>query len=99
MMLHSELVTSLQERAKINVVLFDNMANGCINNLQMEHGMDSFGTEFRYRQPETGQLQGGGAGGLRHHRRRLRLQNRRVTTGRTAPRAGRRPSRNGQHSD
>ncbi len=45
MMLHSELVTSLQERAKINVVLFDNMANGCINNLQMEHGMDSFGTE------------------------------------------------------
>ncbi len=41
MMLHSELVTSLQERAKINVVLFDNMANGCINNLQMEHGMDS----------------------------------------------------------
>ncbi len=57
MMLHSELVTSLQERAKINVVLFDNMANGCINNLQMEHGMDSFGTEFRYRQPETGQLQ------------------------------------------
>ncbi len=38
MMLHSELVTSLQERAKINVVLFDNMANGCINNLQMEHG-------------------------------------------------------------
>lgn len=101
MMLHSELVTSLQERAKINVVLFDNMANGCINNLQMEHGMDSFGTEFRYRQPETGQLQGGfGAGGLRHHRRRLRLQNWRVTaTGRTAPRAGRRPSRNGQHSD
>ena len=50
MMLHSELVTLLQERAKINVVLFDNMANGCINNPQMEHGMDSFGTEFRYRQ-------------------------------------------------
>lgn len=44
MMLHSELVTSLQERAKINIVLLDNMANGCINNLQMEHGMDSFGT-------------------------------------------------------
>jgi 3D-(3,5/4)-trihydroxycyclohexane-1,2-dione acylhydrolase (decyclizing) len=53
MMLHSELVTSLQERAKINVVLLDNMANGCINNLQMEHGMDSFGTEFRYRSAET----------------------------------------------
>ncbi|MBK4713871.1 MULTISPECIES: 3D-(3,5/4)-trihydroxycyclohexane-1,2-dione acylhydrolase (decyclizing) [Tenebrionibacter/Tenebrionicola group] len=59
MMLHSELVTSLQEGAKINVLLFDNMANGCINNLQMEHGMESYGTEFRYRSPENGQLQGG----------------------------------------
>ena len=59
MMLHSELVTSLQERAKINIVLLDNMANGCINNLQMEHGMDSFGTEFRFRCAESGQLQGG----------------------------------------
>ncbi|MGY5956511.1 3D-(3,5/4)-trihydroxycyclohexane-1,2-dione acylhydrolase (decyclizing) [Kosakonia sp. BK9b] len=59
MMLHSELVTSLQEGAKINVVLLDNMANGCINNLQMEHGMNSFGTEFRFRSSENGQLQGG----------------------------------------
>ncbi|MFC0141064.1 3D-(3,5/4)-trihydroxycyclohexane-1,2-dione acylhydrolase (decyclizing) [Erwinia mallotivora] len=59
MMLHSELVTSLQEGAKINIVLFDNMTNGCINNLQMEHGMNSFGTEFRYRSPQSGQLQGG----------------------------------------
>lgn len=59
MMLHSELVTSLQERAKINVILLDNMANGCINNLQLEHGMDSFGTEFRYRSAENGRLQGG----------------------------------------
>ncbi|MCX8966915.1 3D-(3,5/4)-trihydroxycyclohexane-1,2-dione acylhydrolase (decyclizing) [Erwinia psidii] len=59
MMLHSELVTSLQEGAKINIVLFDNMTNGCINNLQMGHGMNSFGTEFRYRSPESGKLQGG----------------------------------------
>ena len=59
MMLHSELVTSIQERAKINVVLFDNMTNGCINNLQMEHGMDSFSTEFRFRNPEGGKLDGG----------------------------------------
>ena len=59
MMLHSELVTSIQERAKINVVLFDNMTNGCINNLQMEHGMDSFTTEFRFRNPEGGKLDGG----------------------------------------
>ena len=59
LMLHSELATSIQERRKINVVLLDNMTFGCINNLQMEHGMDSFGTEFRYRNPETGKLDGG----------------------------------------
>ncbi|WP_421547102.1 3D-(3,5/4)-trihydroxycyclohexane-1,2-dione acylhydrolase (decyclizing) [Pseudomonas sp. QD4] len=59
LMLHSELVTSIQERHKINVVLLDNMTFGCINNLQMEHGMDSFGTEFRFRNPDTGKLDGG----------------------------------------
>ncbi len=58
MMLHSELVTSIQEGLKINVVLFDNMAFGCINNLQMGNGMGSFGTEFRYRNPKTGKLDG-----------------------------------------
>lgn len=46
-MLHSELVTSLQLGKKINVLLFDNNGYGCINNLQMENGMDSFLTEFR----------------------------------------------------
>lgn len=59
MMLHSELVTSIQEHQKINVVLFDNMTNGCINNLQLGHGMDSFGTEFRFRNEQTNQLNGG----------------------------------------
>ncbi|MBN6738859.1 3D-(3,5/4)-trihydroxycyclohexane-1,2-dione acylhydrolase (decyclizing) [Burkholderia multivorans] len=59
MMLHSELATSIQERKKINVVLFDNMTFGCINNLQMEHGMGSFGTEFRYRDDVTDRLTGG----------------------------------------
>lgn len=58
LMLHSELVTSIQERRKINVLLLDNMAFGCINNLQMGHGMDSFGTEFRYRNPQSGKLDG-----------------------------------------
>ena len=46
MMLHSELPTSIQEGKKINVVLFDNMSFGCINNLQMGNGMGSFVTEF-----------------------------------------------------
>lgn len=58
MMLHSELPTSIQERKKINVILLDNMAFGCINNLEMGHGMDSFGTEFRFRDYETDTLTG-----------------------------------------
>ncbi|MEW9673851.1 3D-(3,5/4)-trihydroxycyclohexane-1,2-dione acylhydrolase (decyclizing) [Ammoniphilus sp. 3BR4] len=58
LMLHSELVTSLQEGKKINVILFDNATFGCINNLQMNNGMGTFGTEFRYRNPETGRLDG-----------------------------------------
>jgi 3D-(3,5/4)-trihydroxycyclohexane-1,2-dione acylhydrolase (decyclizing) len=57
-MLHSELLTSLQERKKINILLFDNSGFGCINNLQMSNGMGSFGTEFRYRNEETGKLNG-----------------------------------------
>lgn len=58
LMLHSELVTSIQEGKKINVVLLDNSGFGCINNLQMGNGMGSFGTELRYRNPETGKLNG-----------------------------------------
>lgn len=58
MMLHSELITSIQEGLKINLLVFDNMSFGCINNLQMGHGMGSFGTEFRYRNPKTGKLDG-----------------------------------------
>ncbi|MGG0079913.1 3D-(3,5/4)-trihydroxycyclohexane-1,2-dione acylhydrolase (decyclizing) [Bacillus wiedmannii] len=57
-MLHSELVTSLQENKKINVLLFDNSGFGCINNLQMGNGMGSFGTEFRYRNQESRKLDG-----------------------------------------
>lgn len=57
MMLHSELPTSIQEGKKINVILFDNMSFGCINNLQMGNGMESFGTEFRFRTNE-GKLNG-----------------------------------------
>ncbi|MFP5113898.1 3D-(3,5/4)-trihydroxycyclohexane-1,2-dione acylhydrolase (decyclizing) [Bacillaceae bacterium C204] len=58
LMLHTELVTSLQEGKKINVILFDNSGFGCINNLQMGNGMDSFGTEFRKRNQVTGKLDG-----------------------------------------
>jgi len=58
MMLHSELVTALQEGKKINLVVMDNAEFGCINNLQMERGQGSYGTEFRYRDEKTGELTG-----------------------------------------
>ncbi len=48
-MSHSEFITSLQEKKKINVVLFDNNGHQCIHNLQRSQGIDSFATEFRYR--------------------------------------------------
>lgn len=59
MMLHSELPTSIQEGSKINVLVFDNMSFGCINNLEIEQGMGSFGTELRFRNKKTGKLDGG----------------------------------------
>ncbi len=39
MMLNSEIPTAIQENAKITVVVFDNAAFGCINNLQMGNGI------------------------------------------------------------
>lgn len=58
LMLHSELITSLQEGKKINVLLFDNCGFGCINNLEMSNGIGNLATEFRYRD-ESGNLLGG----------------------------------------
>ena len=48
-MLHSEMLTAVQEGKKINVLLFDNASFGCINNLQMGQGVDALCTEMRYR--------------------------------------------------
>ena len=55
---HSNLVTSLQERQKINVLLFDNHGHQCIRQLQNNQGINTYGTEFRYRETETGSLSG-----------------------------------------
>ncbi|MEA5013227.1 MAG: 3D-(3,5/4)-trihydroxycyclohexane-1,2-dione acylhydrolase (decyclizing) [Candidatus Limiplasma sp.] len=49
-MLHSELLTAVQERLKINICLFDNASFGCINNLQQAQGNESMLTELRYRE-------------------------------------------------
>lgn len=58
-LLHSELVTSIQEGVKINIILFDNNGFHCIDNLQTSQGIPSFGCEFRFRQKNTGRLTGG----------------------------------------
>lgn len=48
LMLHSEIMTIIQERKKTNIIVFDNCGFGCINNLEMNHGVGSLATEFRY---------------------------------------------------
>ena len=47
-MLHSEIMTIQQEKQKVNILVFDNCGFGCINNLEMTHGIGSMATEFRY---------------------------------------------------
>lgn len=47
-MLHSEIMTIMQERKKVNILIFDNCGFGCINNLEMNNGIGSLATEFRY---------------------------------------------------
>ncbi len=58
LLMHGELVTSIQEGKKINVLLFDNAGFGCINNLQMSNGIGNLATEFRFRD-DNGGLNGG----------------------------------------
>lgn len=58
MMAHSELLTCVQEGLRVHFCLFDNSGWGCIENLQNNQGNDTFGTVFRFRNPESGQLDG-----------------------------------------
>jgi 3D-(3,5/4)-trihydroxycyclohexane-1,2-dione acylhydrolase (decyclizing) len=51
LMLHSELVTALQEGVRIHVVLFDNRGFQCIRGLQRSQGSAGFGNEMRRREP------------------------------------------------
>lgn len=58
LMLNSELLTSIQEHCKINIILLDNYGFQCIKNLQMSKGSRGYGNELRYRNPKTKQLDG-----------------------------------------
>lgn len=58
LMLNSELVTSVQEGIKIVVILVQNHGFQSIGALSRSVGAEGFGTRYRYRAAESGQLDG-----------------------------------------
>ncbi|MGD1822291.1 MAG: 3D-(3,5/4)-trihydroxycyclohexane-1,2-dione acylhydrolase (decyclizing) [Pleomorphochaeta sp.] len=60
-MLHSELLTALENNIKINIMLFDNNGFGCIDNLQRSQGIPKFGCELVYRGKESNRLDSTGS--------------------------------------
>jgi 3D-(3,5/4)-trihydroxycyclohexane-1,2-dione acylhydrolase (decyclizing) len=57
-MLHTELLTSIQEGKKIIVVILDNAGFHCIDNLQHSQGIVHYGNEWKRREASTGRLTG-----------------------------------------
>lgn len=57
-MLSSELITAMQENLKITVVLLDNRGFGSIGSLSESVGSEGFGTNYRYRDKDSGELEG-----------------------------------------
>ncbi len=55
-MLHSELLTALENDVKINIMLFDNNGFGCIDNLQRSQGIPKFGCELVYRGEKSNRI-------------------------------------------
>ena len=58
LMLSAELVTAVQERIPLTIVLLDNHGFRCIRNLSGQCGGAGTFQDFRYRDPATGQLTG-----------------------------------------
>ena len=58
LMMSSEIVTSIQEGYKLNVILLDNHGFSSIGGLSQSVGSGVFGTRYRFRDPKTGQLEG-----------------------------------------
>ncbi|MDZ7717206.1 MAG: 3D-(3,5/4)-trihydroxycyclohexane-1,2-dione acylhydrolase (decyclizing) [Balneolaceae bacterium] len=57
-MLSSELITAIQEGIKITVVLLDNHGYGSIGSLSESVGSQGFGTNYRFRDEDSEQLEG-----------------------------------------
>lgn len=58
LMLHTEIVTAVQEGLRLTVVVCDNHGFGCIHGLQRGSGGRSFGNEFRHRTGTAARLEG-----------------------------------------
>ncbi|MBZ5593890.1 MAG: 3D-(3,5/4)-trihydroxycyclohexane-1,2-dione acylhydrolase (decyclizing) [Acidobacteriia bacterium] len=59
LMMSSEITTSIQEGYKLNIILLDNHGFSSIGGLSQAVGSRGFGTDYRFRRSETGQLDGG----------------------------------------
>lgn len=57
LMMHTEIVTMVQEGIKVNIVVVDNHGYASIGGLSKSVGSDGFGTKYRYR-TDSGQLDG-----------------------------------------
>jgi 3D-(3,5/4)-trihydroxycyclohexane-1,2-dione acylhydrolase (decyclizing) len=58
LMMAQEIVTSIQEKQKLTIVLLNNDGYSSIGGLSSSLGSDGFGTYYRYRNEGTGQLDG-----------------------------------------
>ncbi|MEI6465319.1 MAG: thiamine pyrophosphate-dependent enzyme, partial [Verrucomicrobiota bacterium] len=58
LMLHTEIVTAVQEGLDLTIVVIDNHGFGCIHGLQRGCGGNSFGNEFRHRTGKAARLEG-----------------------------------------
>ena len=58
LMLAQEIITSIQENYKLIIVLINNDGHSSIGGLSQATGAQGFATRFRYRDHDTGELQG-----------------------------------------
>ena len=58
LMMPSEIITSLQENYKLTVILINNHGFASIGGLSKSIGGEGFGTNYKYRDRKTGQLDG-----------------------------------------
>jgi 3D-(3,5/4)-trihydroxycyclohexane-1,2-dione acylhydrolase (decyclizing) len=59
LMMNSEIITSIQEGIKYNIILLNNNGFGSIGALSQSVGSQRFGTRYQFRDPQTGMLTAG----------------------------------------